>query len=229
MVILGDTSTVSDDDSDWIPSDYSHDDEDEDEDGPHWQRQPELGVGVVDLSRRNGEFPPRVRWLRRKHLLHLLMTRRRMEAMKCAAHGGGWHDDDHDGSGKVATMPAVQLARPQIQDSPPRRCGKRKWNDTDTDTDTDTAPVVRSESYNRNSNDNDNLGESTGKRQRLGSCHVGGLDGLPVNIDGPCEVAAPPITITGHLFEASALSVGRRRSQRIREKLGSACVTTRMS
>jgi hypothetical protein len=126
-------------------------------------------------------------------------------------------------------VPPVQLARPQqIQDSPPPRSGKRKRNDSETET-----AIVTSESYNRNSND---LDESTRKRQRLGlgSCHgtsapafiqrVEGLGGLPANTDG-----APPITITGRLSEASALSVGPRRSQRIREKLGSACVTARMS
>jgi hypothetical protein len=231
MAILGDTSTVSDDDGDWIHSDYSHDDEDEDEDEA--QRQPELEVGVVGPSRRNGEFPPRVlRWLRMKLLLHLLMTRRGMEAtMKCAHW---WHDDDdnHDDVGKVTAAPAVQLASSQMQDSPPRRSGKRKRSDIEagTETETETA-IVRSESYNRNSNDNDDLDESTGKRQRLGplAYHVEGLGGLPANTDGACEVAPPPITITGHLSEASALSVEPRRSQRIREKLGSACVTTRRS
>lgn len=241
MAILGDTSMVSDDDNDWIHSDYSHDDDDEDEgDGEgEVQRQPELGVGVVGPSRRNGEFPPRIRWLRKNLHLHLLMTRRRMEAaMKCAL----WRrDDDHDGTGKVTAVPAVQLARAQIQleDSPPWHSGKRERNDTETET-----AFVRSESYNRNSNDNDDLDESTTsrKRQRLGSCHgttgsapaiirrvEGSLGGLPANADAACEVAAPPITLTGLLSEASDLSVGPRRSQRIRGKLGSAWGTTRMS
>jgi hypothetical protein len=200
MAILSDTSTVSDDDGDWIHSDYSYDDDDEDE----VQREPELGVGVVGPSRRNGGFPPRVRWLRRKHLLHLLMMRRMEAAMKCAAH---WrHDDDHDGSGKVtAAMPAVQLRSSQIQDSPPRRSGKRKRIDTETetenDTDTDTASIVRSKSYNRSSNDNDDSGESTGKCQRLGSCHVEG-PGLP---DDPMSSRTPlvcrcvyPSSVTVH-------------------------------
>jgi hypothetical protein len=236
MAILSDTSTVSDEDGDWIHSDYSHDDDDEDEDEA--QRQPELGVEVVGPSRRNGEFPPRIRWLRKNLHLHLLMTRRRMATMKCAL----WrHNDDRDGTGKVTAVPAVQLARAQIQleGSPPRHSRKRKRNDTETET-----ALVRSKSYNRNSSDNDDLDESTTsrKRQRLGSCHgttdsapaiirriEEGLGGLPANADGACEVAAPPITITGHLSEASALSVGPRRSQRIRGKLGSACGTTRMS
>jgi hypothetical protein len=209
MAILDDTSTVSDD-GDWIHSDYSHCDDDEDEDGA--QRQPNLGVGGVGPSRRNGEFPPRVvRWLRRKHLPHLLMTQtRRMEAMKCAH----W------------------------QDSPPRRSGQSKRNDTETET-----AIVRSESCDRNSNDNDDLDESASrKRPRLGSCHgttsnspaivqrvKEGLGGLPANTDGACEVPAPPITITRHLSEGSAWSVGPRRSQRIRVKLDSACDTTRRS
>lgn len=123
----------------------------------------------------------------------------------------------------------MQLARPQIQDSLPRRSGKRKRNDTDTDTDTDTetdTEIVRSESYNRYSDDNDDVeDESTtsGKRQRVEGLRAS------ADTDGACEVAEPSITITGHLSEASALSVGPRRSQRIREKLGSACATTPMS
>jgi hypothetical protein len=221
MAILGDTSTVSDDGhGDWIHSDYSDDDNDDEEEEA--QRQPELGVEVGPS--RNGEFPPRVRWLRRKHLHHLKMTRtRRMAVTKCEH----WRHDHHHDAGKITAAPPVQLARPQqIQDSPPPRSGKRKRNDAETET-----AIVRSESYNRSRNSNDDLDESTRKRQRLGSCHVEeGLGGpLPANTNGACEVAAPPITPTGHLSEASTLSVEPRRSQRIREKLGSACVTTRMS
>lgn len=220
MAILGDTSMVSDgdDDGDRIHSEYS--DEDEDDHEARWQL--ELGAP------RDGEFPARVRWLRRKRLLHLLMTRG-VTTMK-RAH---WRHNDDDGddldnAGKVTAVPAMQLARPQIQDSPPRRSGKRKRNDTDTDTDTDTeTTIVWSESYNRYSDDNDDLeDESTtsGKRQRV-------EEGLraSADTDGACEVAEPPITITGHLSEASALSVGPRRSQRIREKLGSACATAPIS
>jgi len=223
MAILDDTSTVYDDDEegDWIHSDYSGDDEDE------AQRQ-QLGVGVLGPSR-NGEFPPRVvRWLRRKHP-HLLVTRR-MATMKCAH--------------RTAPVPVPELARPQIQDSPPLRSEKRKRRN---DAAGAGAELETIESYDCNdSHDNGDLGESTGrKRQRLlgssKSCHgrasapaiiprVECLAGLPANRDGACEVAQPPITITGHLSasEASASSVGPRRSQRIREKLGSsACVTNR--
>ncbi|KAI0281006.1 hypothetical protein BGY98DRAFT_270300 [Russula aff. rugulosa BPL654] len=62
MAILGDsdTSTVSDD-SDWIHSDCSDNDLDEDE------AQRQLGVRVG--PNRNREFPPRVRLLRRRYLL----------------------------------------------------------------------------------------------------------------------------------------------------------------
>lgn len=77
MAILGDTSMVSDgdDDGDRIHSEYS--DEDEDDHEARWQL--ELGAP------RDGEFPARVRWLRRKRLLHLLMTRG-VTTMK--RHGG---------------------------------------------------------------------------------------------------------------------------------------------
>jgi hypothetical protein len=156
--------------------------------------------------------------------------------MKCA-HG---RRHDHD-AGKVTGLTAAVLpvARQQIQDSPPPRSEKRKRKDTETETETEM--IVRYESYNRNHNSNDDLDESTGtgKRQRLGSCHgsesaraiiqrVEGLGGLPTNTE-PEAAAAPPITITGHLSETSALSGGPRRSQRIRKTLGSACVTTHMS
>ena len=199
MAILGDTRTVSSD-GDWIHSDYS------DEDEAEWQ--PGLGVRGVGPTRtrtrtRNGEFPPRVRWLRRKHL-HRLITQR-MAVTKCAQ----WHHDDH-GAGKVTAKPQIQL-----EDSPPRS-GKRKRDDAET---------TVSESHDHNSTDNDGLGgESTRKLQRFRSCHVEGLgaSGLPANTDGACDVAAPPITLTEHLSEASTLSMGLRRSQRIREKLGSA-------
>ena len=156
--------------------------------------------------------------------------------MKCAH----WR---HDHGEKVTA--AAELARLQIhwQDSP--RSGKRKRNDTSIER------IVRSDSYNRtgNSNDESDLeGESaTRKRRRLGyrSCHgsasavdviqgveAEGLNGLPANVntDGAFEVPVPPSTITdSDLSEASALSVGPRRSQRIREKLGSTCVITRGS
>jgi len=208
MAILGGTSTVSDD-GDRIHSDYSDEDEDDDDDEAQQQ------------------FPPRVRRLRRRHF-HLL----RMAAMKMkCAH---WR---HDHDEKVT----AELERPQNhwQDSP--RSGKRKRNDTGTER------IVRSDSYNRNSNDESDLDEesATRKRRRLEyrSCHgsasvvdviqgVEGLDGLPANAntDGAFEVPVPPSTITDpDLSEASALSVGPRRSQRIREKLGSAFVTTRGS
>lgn len=115
----------------------------------------------------------------------------------------------------------------QIQVSP--FSGKRKRNDTET-----------SEWYDRNGNDDLDDESTTRKRQRHGSCHSsdpdiiqrveGGLGGLPANTDGACEVVAPPIPISGHLSEASALSVavamGLRRSQRIRKKLGSTCGTS---
>lgn len=204
MAILGDTRTVSSD-GDWIHSDCS------DEDEAEWQ--PELGVRGVGPARtrtrtRNGEFPPRVRWLRRKQL-HRLITQR-MAVTKCAH----WHHDDH-GAGKVTARPQIQL-----EDSPPHS-RKRKRDDAETT----VKAVARSESHDRISTDNDGLGgESTRKLQRFGSCSVErlGASGLPANTDGPCEVAAPPIMITEHLSEASTLSMGPRRSQRIREKLGSA-------
>lgn len=232
MAIFGDTSTVSEDDGDWVHSDYSHADDNEDEDEDEEHRQPELGVGGSDPSRRNGEFPPRVlRWLRMKLLHHLLMTRREMEAtMKCVHR---WHDEDdsHDSVGKITAVRAAQPASSQIRDSPSRRSEKRKRNDIEAGTVTEMT-IVRSESYNCNSNDNDDLDESTSrKRQRLKSlvCRAEGLGGLPANTDGAREVAAPPITIPGRLSEASALLVEPRRSQRIQEKLGSACIATRRS
>jgi hypothetical protein len=206
LAILGDsdTSTVSDD-GDWMHSDYSDNgDGDEDED----EAQPQFGVGVGPS--RDGKFPPRVRLLRRRYLL---MNRH----------------DDHDSKGTAA------LARPwQIYQDPP--CSGRKR------TDTETATVTSKDLYDRNCN-NDHLDDesATTKRRRLGSesprgCAPdiirrveAGLGELPADTDGAYEVAAPPTPIPGHLvYEASALalSVGRRRSQRIRKKLGSACGTS---
>jgi hypothetical protein len=209
MAILGDsdTSTVSDD-GDWIHSKSDYSDVDVDE----AQRHLEVGV---DLSR-NGEFPPRVRWLRRKHL-HLLM-KRRMAAVKCAHRR-------HDHDGKVT----------QIQVSP--RSRKRK-NDTETRT------AMTSESTHDRSGNDDLDDESTSrKRQRLGSsCHGsvpetiiqrvdGGLGGLPADTDGTCEIIVPPtIPMPGHLSDSEAIAIsvamGLRRSQRIRRKLGSVCGTS---
>jgi hypothetical protein len=194
-----DTSTVSDD-GDWIHSDYSDND---DEDGDEDEAQRQLGVRVGPS--RYGEFPPRVRLLRRRYLL---MNRH----------------DDHDGK----VTPALARSWQIPQDSP---CSGRKRKETEM--------TATSESYDRNCNNDDLDDESaTTKRQRLGSRHgyapdiiqrvEEGPGGLPVNTDGACEVAAPPIPIPGHLSEASAhvLSVGRRRSQRIRKKLGSAWGTS---
>lgn len=216
---LGDTiSTVSDDGADCSDNDV---DGDGDETQQEQEQEQELGVGVGPS--RDGEFPPRVRRLRRlrKHL-HLLMTQR-MAAMSCVrCH---WQCGEHD-DGKIT----VVLAGPQIQDSPslplpPPRFGKRKRDDTER-------IMVASELHNTNTNTNgDDFDESTTrKRQRLGSYHNAGtsaviqrvedIGGLPANTDlgDACEVAAPPITMTGHLSGASALSVEPRRSQRIREK-----------
>ena len=224
MTILDDTTSTVSDDGDWIHSDCSDSDEDEDEDEDEAQQgqEKEQGLGVRVGPSQNGEFPPRVRRLRRiQKYFHLLMMQR-MAAMNCAhCH---WWCDEHD-DGKIT----VVLAGRQIQDSPSllplSSSGKRKRDDTER-------IVMASELHNRNSNNNgDDFDESTTrKRQRLESCHnvgtsaviqrVEDLGGLPANTDSgdACEVAAPSITMTGHLSEANALSVEPRRSQRIREK-----------
>lgn len=201
MLSDSDASTVSDD-GDWIHSDYSDDDEDE--------ALRQLGVGVGPS--RNGEFPPRVRLLRSKYLL-----------MK--------RHYDHD-----RKVTAARARSWKIHPDPPCSAAgrKRKRNDTEMAA-TETS---ESESHDRNCNNDDlDEGSTTSKRprQRLRSRHAscapdfvqrveGGLGGLPANTDRACEVAAPPIlpVIPRHLSE-SALSVGCRRSQRIRKKLGSAC------
>lgn len=212
MAIFSDSdiSTVSDD-GDWIHwhSDYSDDDEEEDK----AQRQLQLGIGVG--ASRNGELPPRARWLRRRYL-HFMM-KRRIAAMKCAH----WRQDDHDGKVQVTTA----LARSEINRDSPRSGRKRKRKDSET-------AIVTSEADNRNGNiddDSESGDRSTRKRPELGSCHGSAAD-IIQRVEGHVviEVDAPlvPIPITGHLSEASALSEGRRRSQRIRKKLGSACGTS---
>ena len=110
MVILG--GAVSDD-AEWICSDYSDDDEGEDE-----TQQQQLGVGIG--LRRIGEFPARVRRLRRRYT----MMTRRMAAMKYA-------QDDHD------TNVTMVLAQPQLEIQDPPRSGERKRTGAET-----------SESYN---------------------------------------------------------------------------------
>jgi hypothetical protein len=78
---------VSDGGGDWIHSDYRDEDEAQ-----------QLGVGVG----RVGEYPPRVRWLRKRRLMTLRMT------VKCAQQDS-----------------RTVLARPQIRDPYPPRSGKR--------------------------------------------------------------------------------------------------------
>ncbi len=104
-------TAVSDDD-DWIYSDYSDDDELEDE-----APQQQLGLGVgISPGRRNGEFPPRVRWLRRRHFL----VTRRMATMKHA-------QPVQDGKDTVVSV----LARPQTHWKDSSRSGKRKRTGTE--------------------------------------------------------------------------------------------------
>jgi hypothetical protein len=106
MVILG--SPVSGD-AEWICSDYSDDEEGEDEP----QQQLQLGVGVG--LRRIGEFPARVRRLRRRYT----MMTRRMAAMEYA-------QDDHD-----RNIAAV-LAQPQLENQDPPHSGERKGTGAET-------------------------------------------------------------------------------------------------
>jgi hypothetical protein len=82
------------DNRDWVHSDHSDEDEGEAQ---------KLGVGRI------GEYPPRIQWLRKRHLR--LMTLRM--AVKCVQHDGKM----------------TALARPQSRDSPRsgKRSGARFW------------------------------------------------------------------------------------------------------
>jgi hypothetical protein len=201
LAILGDsdTSTVSDD-SDWIHSDCSDNDLDEDE------AQRQLGVRVG--PNRNREFPPRVRLLRRRYLL---MNRH----------------DDHGGKVTAALERPWQIH--QDSPCPGRKrkrndtemttaMSKSKSYDRNSNDDLDDESTTTKRQR---------LGSRYGCPPDIIQ-RVDGLGGLPSNTDGACEVAEPPIPMPGHLSEASVSSVGRgrRRSQRIWKKWGSVCGTS---